>query len=101
MTPKPDIEPVATLVERLRLYGIPEDVKTRLTKRQAEFLQECWANRRDHGTGCGGKVWDHHDALVANNLERMGLISQPPMYTLYLGAHLTEAGRDVLRKGAQ
>ncbi len=68
----------------------------KLTKRQTEFLRECWANRRDHGTGTGGKVWDNHDALVANNLQRMGLISQPPMYTIYLGAHLTEAGRKAI-----
>lgn len=70
--------------------------EVKLTKAQRIFLRECYANRRDHGTGNGAQVYSRHDARIANNLERMGLITQPPAYTHLLGAHTTEAGRALL-----
>lgn len=71
------------------------DVK--LTKAQRKFLQEAYDNRRDYGTGRGAKAWNRFDVRVANTLERMGLITQPPMYTSLLGAHITDAGLSALR----
>jgi len=72
--------------------------KVKLTKAQRRFLQEAFDNRRDYGTGRGAQVFDRHDARVANALEAKGLITQPPAYTLYLGAHITPAGRAALEQ---
>ena len=70
----------------------------KLTPAQLAFLEECYANRKNYGNGNGGQAWDKWAIRVANNLARKGLITQPPMYTHLLGAHLTDAGYEAIGK---